>query len=164
MTGRAPIFAVAAVLSFASAAPRAGFAAGATRSTRVRKVALVPLFDTNRRFKPKRTFKLRFRASEKASGAPVRGEEISFLLRHGPGAAGTRLPARELKKGVFEVAFKPLGPGQYALVASIRDVPGASVPPIHLGVVGVADGLVEEPPDADLELIRHRGKSKATSR
>jgi hypothetical protein len=125
-----------------------------SRPLRARKVSLTPLFDVHTRFKPKKTFKLRFRAREKASGAPVAMDDISFSLRHGPVDPGTRLPAREVKEGVFEVPFTPLGPGQYAVVASIRGAPAASIPPVRLGVVGVADGLIEEPPEADAEAAR----------
>jgi hypothetical protein len=106
------------------------------------------------------TFKLRFRARDKTSGAPVALDEISISLRHRPGEAGTPLPVRELKEGVFEVPFKPLGPGQYAVVASIRRVSAASIAPIRLGVVGFADGIIEEPSEADPDVMRHRGKSK----
>jgi hypothetical protein len=137
-----------------AAVPRPGEAGEASKPARTRKVSLVPLFDTNKRFKPKKTFKLQFRAKEKGSGAPVAMDDISFSLRHGQGDAGTQLPARELKRGVFEVPFTPAGPGQYAVVASIRGVPAASIPPIRLGVVGVADGIIEQPPEADADAQR----------
>jgi hypothetical protein len=161
MRGRAALtrFAFLAVLALVEAAQRPASAGEATRLVHPRKASLVPLFDTNRRFKPKKTFQLQFRAREKTSRAPVAADEISFSLLHGKDAAGTELPVRELKAGVFEVPFTPLGPGQYALVVSIRGVPAASIPPVRLGVVGVADGLVEQPPEADLDVSRHRGKS-----
>jgi hypothetical protein len=144
-----------ATLTLALAAvPRPSEAGEASQRLSARKVSLVPLFDTNKRFKPNKTFKLRFRAREKASGAPVAMDDISFSVRHGPRDAGTQVPARELKEGVFEVPFTPLGPGQYAVVASIRGAPAASIPPVRLGVVGVADGLIEEPPEADADASR----------
>jgi hypothetical protein len=147
--------ALLATLALALAAVAPPSEAGeASRPLRARKVSLVPLFDTNKRFKPKQTFKLRFRAREKASGAPVALDDISFSLRHGPVDPGTRLPARELKEGVFEVPFTPLGPGQYTVVASIRGAPAAAIPPVRLGVVGVADGLIEEPTEADVDAMR----------
>jgi hypothetical protein len=161
MRGRTPALAFLGVLAFVLAAvPSPGSGAETNRPVRTRKVSFVALFDPNQRFKPKKTFKLRFRAKEKTSGAPVALEEISISLRHGPGKAGTPLPVRELKEGVFEVSFKPLGPGQYAVVASIRGVSAGSIPPVRLGVLGFADGIVEEPADADRDVMRHRGKSK----
>ncbi|MFL5311047.1 MAG: hypothetical protein ACJ79H_11400 [Myxococcales bacterium] len=140
------------------AIPRRGDAAApAKKPVAGRKVSLVPLFDTNKRFKPKTTFKLQFRAKEKGSGAPVALDDISFSLRHGPGDSGTQLPARELKQGIFEVPFTPPGPGQYAVAVSIRGA-AASIPPVRLGVVGLADGLVEEPPQADVDARRKARK------
>jgi hypothetical protein len=150
--------ALLATLALALAAvPRPGEAGEAPKPVRARKVSVVPLFDTNKRFKPKKTFKLQFRAKEKGSGAPVALDDISFSLRHGPGDAGTQLPARELKKGVFEVPFTPPGPGQYAVVASIRGAPAASIPPVRLGVVGMAEGIIEEPAEADAD-ARRKGR------
>jgi hypothetical protein len=154
-----PRVALLATLALALAAvPRPGEAGEASKPVRSRKVSLVPLFDTNKRFKPKKTFKLQFRAKEKGSGAAVAMGDISFSLRHGPGDPGTELPARELKQGVFEVPFTPAGPGQYVVVASIRGAPAAWIPPVHLGVVGVADGLIEEPPEADADARRQGRK------
>jgi hypothetical protein len=152
--------ALLATLALALAAvPRPGEAGEAPKPVRARKVSVVPLFDTNKRFKPKKTFKLQFRAKDKGSGAPVALDDISFSLRHGPGDADSQLPARELKKGVFEVPFTPAGPGQYAVVASVRGAPAASIPPVRLGVVGVADGIIEEPPAADADVARKGRKS-----
>jgi len=151
-SSRLALFATVAGLALAALARPAE--AGEGNLPRARKVSLVPLFDANKRFKPKKTFKLQFRAREKPSGAPVALDDISFSLRHGPGDAGTQLPARELKKGVFEVPFTPAGPGQYAVVASVRGAPAASIPPVRLGVVGVADGIIEEPPEADADVAR----------
>jgi hypothetical protein len=147
--------ALLATLALALAAlPRPGEAGEAGKAIRARKISLVPLFDTHKRFKPKKTFKLQFRAKDKASGAPVAMDDISFALRHGPADASTQLPARQLKEGVFEIPFTPPGPGQYAVVASIRGAPAASIPPVRLGVVGVADGIIEEPPEADADAQR----------
>jgi hypothetical protein len=122
----------------------------------------VPLFNANQRFKPKKTYKLRLRARER-SGAPVAGDEISFSLRHAPGKASTPLAARKVKDGVFEVPFKPMGPGQYALVASIRGQPETAVPLVRLGVIGYVDGILEVPPKEDAAVMRHRGNSKGKS-
>jgi len=159
MTGRAQALAFAAALALVLAAVSSAASAGeANRSS----VSLVPLFNANQRFKPKKTYKLRLRARER-SGAPVAGDEISFSLRHGPGKASTPLAARKVKDGVFEVPFKPMGPGQYALVASVRGQPEASIPPVRLGVIGYADGIVEVPVKEDAEVMRHRGNSKGKS-
>jgi hypothetical protein len=148
---------VAALVFVATAWPRPGSATGAAAGE---MVSLVPLFDTHARFKPKKTFKLRFRATRK--GAPVPASEISFSLRHGRDEASAGLKALEVKPGVFEVRFKPLGPGQYAVIASVLGGPAESLPPVPLGVVGLADGIVEVPPDEDAAVMKqHRGRSPA---
>jgi hypothetical protein len=144
----------AAVLALALAAVPGTRAAGAPGPVRANRVSLAPLFDTKTRFKPKKTVNLKFRVKDKAASAPVALEGISFSLVHGRGTAAVPLTAREVRKGVFEVPFTPPGPGQYAVVASLRDAPALSIPPIRLGVVGVADGLIEEPPEADVEAQR----------
>jgi hypothetical protein len=43
------------------------------------------------------------------------------------------------------------------VVASVRGAPAASIPPVRLGVVGMADGIVELPPEADADVAR-KGK------
>ena len=144
-----------------AAVPRSGAAGAPSRAVRANRVSFAPLFDTHTRFKPKKTVNLRFRAKDK--GVPVALGDISFSLRHGPGDAGTPLRARELKKGVFEVPFTPAGPGQYAVVAAIRGTPADSILPVRLGVVGVADGLIEEPPSADVD-VTQRKKARGRSR
>jgi hypothetical protein len=156
MTSRSPSSRIAlpAVLVLALAAVPGARAAGAPGPVRANRVSLAPLFDTKTRFKPKKTVNLKFRIKDKAASAPVAVDGISFSLVHGPGAAGVALPVREVRKGVFEVPFTPPGPGQYAVVASLRGAPGLSIPPVRLGVVGVADGLIEEPPEADAEASR----------
>ena len=152
-----------ALLLALAAVPRRGEAAPANRPVRAKTASVVPLFDANKRFRPKKTFKLRFRALQ-ASGAPVKLTDIAFALRHGPAGDDARLPARELKKGVFEVPFTPAGPGQYAVVASIAGTPAGSVAPVRLGVLGVADGIIEEPPEADVEAARKARKPGGSRR
>jgi len=44
----------------------------------------------------------------------------------------------------------------------VRGAPVGSIEPIRLGVVGVADGLVELPPEADVDMQR-RGKGNPRS-
>jgi hypothetical protein len=150
-----------------AAVPRA-VAAGEPRQAaraKAREVSFAPLFDTNTRFRPKKRVKLRFRAQYKVSAAPpLAFEDISFFLRHGPGDAGSRLPARMLKKGIFEVPFTPDGPGQYTVAVQIRGAPAGSPPPVRLGVVGVVDGLIEEPPEADAELTQRKKISGRSAR
>ena len=124
-------------------------AGGPGRAARAKGVSLAPLFDTNMRFKVKKTAALRFRVKDEASGAPVRAGDISFSLRHGTDGASTELPAKESKKGVFEVRFTPQAPGGYWIAAAIPGAPDGSIPPVHLGVVGVAEGMVEVPPEED---------------
>lgn len=148
---------VALLAALALSLPVSRAAAAGPRDPGVRKkrVTFAPLFDPRTRFKPKSTFKLRFRA--RAAGAPVGLDDISFVLRHGD--AGSPLPVRELGKGVFEVPFTPGGPGQYAVVASIRGAPADAIAPVRLGVVGVAEGLIEEPPAADADVKRMAARS-----
>jgi len=146
-----------------AAVPRSGAAGAPSRPGRANRVSLAPLFDPHTRFKPKKTVKLMFRIKEKAASAPVALDGISFSLLHGPGATGVPLPAREVRKGVFEVPFTPPGPGQYAVVAALRGAPPDAIPPVRLGVVGVADGMIEEPPEADVDVTqrkRARGRSR----
>jgi hypothetical protein len=143
---------IAAFALVSTAAPRSSAAAG----TAGKAASFAPLFDAHQRFKPKKTFKLRFRATVK--GAPVARDEITFSLHHRDEGAG--LPARQVKPGVFEVRFDPREPGQYEVVASIRGLPADATAPVRLGVVGVADGMIELPPEADSEVVLGRGMSK----
>jgi hypothetical protein len=145
--------ALLAGLFLALAAASSSGAGGAPGlAARGKGTSLAPLFDTHTRFKPKKTVDLRFRATDK--GVPVALEDISFSLRHRPGDAPVPLPARELKKGVFVVPFTPAGPGQYTVAAAVRGRPPDAIPEVRLGVVGLADGLVEEPPEADAQAKR----------
>jgi hypothetical protein len=123
---------------------------------------LAPLFDTHKRFRVKETAALRFRVE--GPGAPVRAADISFSLRHGTEAASTGLPAKEPKKGVFEVQFTPEGPGQYWIAAAVRGAPAGSIPAVHLGVVGFADGFVEVPPEEDPGTRRMKTKHGSRAR
>jgi hypothetical protein len=144
-----------------AAGPSAGEGRAPDRAARAKDVSLAPLFDTHTRFKPNKTVDLRFRAKDK--GVPVALSDISFSLQHRPGDAAVPLPARELKRGVFVVPFTPAGPGQYAVTAAIRGRPPGSIAPVRLGVVGLAAGLVEEPPEADAQ-VRRRARLSARSR
>jgi len=126
-----------------------------TSASRVRDVVVAPLFDAQTRFRVKKTVELRFRAREAVSGVPVRPQDISFSFRRqGEAGAPIELPARQVKKGVFAVPFTPAAPGGYWLSASIRGVPAGSIPTVHLGVVGLVDGLVEVPPGDDPRAVK----------
>lgn len=145
-----------------AAAPRSASAAGkpAASPANERRVTLEPLFDVQQRFKPKKTVLLRFRVQDPASGASLPLKDVSFSIT-GPKQRPETAQAR--KKGtVFVVPFTPPGPGRYSLVAVVRGAPVGSIEPIRLGVVGVADGLVELPPEADAEMER-RGKGNPRS-
>ncbi|MFL5426930.1 MAG: hypothetical protein ACJ783_18070 [Myxococcales bacterium] len=128
----------------------------ASASAGTRKLVLKPLFDGQKRFKPKKTVRLRFRLQDR-TGASVPLQDVSFSLLHGSKEPEKLLPLRKLPNGAFEVPFTPEGPGRYAVLATVRGAKVGSIDPVHLGVVGVADGLVEEPPEADAE-VRHRGR------
>jgi hypothetical protein len=125
------------------------------------KVSFAPLFDTNARFKVRKSFNLRFRASE--TGHPPALADVSVSLRRDPRDGVMRLPVRRLKSGIFEVPFTPLWPGEYLLAITVR---GASNPAarVSLGVVGVAPGLVEVPPEEDGEVLQQRRGAGRTSR
>jgi hypothetical protein len=146
---------LAAASPAASGAERRPAAAGKTR-----RVTLQPLFDTQKRFKPKKPVLLRFRVQDSASGASLRLEDVSFLVK-GPNQPETVAAVRKLGS-VFVVAFTPAGPGRYAVVAAVRGAPVGSIAPIHLGVVGVSDGLTELGPEADAE-VKHRSKGNPRS-
>jgi hypothetical protein len=141
-----------------AALPRPGTAAAATPRAIIPRASVVPLFDVGKRFKPHQTFKLRFRARDLNSGAAVAPSDISFSLRHATEKTAVDLPARRVKDGVFEVGFTPEGPGQYFVAASVLGVPASSIPPVRLGVVGMADGIVELPQEADAEMQRKAKK------
>jgi hypothetical protein len=149
--------AIVAALALA-AVPRPGTAAQARPTAGAARVSVVPLFDVNKRFKPNRTFKLRFRAKETASGAALAMSDISFSLRRGAESTAVELPARQLGNGILEVPFKPEGPGRYLLVPSVLGVPASSIRPIRLGVVGMVDGLIEQPPEADFDVQKKAKK------
>ena len=139
------------------AAPRASAAGepSQTSGVKAREVSVAPLFDVNTRFKKKKAVKLRFRAQYKGAGAPLAPNDISFSLKD-PKGTESPMPARLVKKGVFEVPFTPPGPGQYTVTVAIRGVREGAVRPIHLGVLGVADGLIELPEEKDKEFLRKR--------
>ena len=150
--------ALAGLLFLASAAPRSEAAAAAARG----KVSFAPLFDTNARFKVRKSLILRFRASE--TGHPPALADVSVSLRRDPRDGVMRLPVRRLKGGIFEVPFTPLWPGEYLLAINVRGASNAPAAQVSLGVVGVAPGLVEVPPEEDGEVLQQRRSAGRTSR
>jgi hypothetical protein len=112
---------------------------------RSRAVAFAPLFDTYTSFKAGTALELRFRAREALTGIPIRQKEISFHLRNEE--TTVRLPAKEVKKGVFAVPFAPHSPGEYWLEVSIRGAEAEAIPAVRLGVLGIAENPSEGPPD-----------------
>jgi hypothetical protein len=146
-----------ALAAAVAVAPRPASAAGQypAPSAKERRATLEPLFDVQKRFKPKETVLLRFRVHDAASGASLPLTDVSFSVK-GPKQPETVAAARK-KGNVFLVSFTPSGPGRYSVVATVRDSPVGSIAPIHLGVVGVSDGLTELPPEADAD-VKHRGK------
>jgi hypothetical protein len=159
-TSRMAVFgALAAALA---AAPRPAPAAGKEPAAagKARRVALQPLFDVHQRFKPKKTVLLRFRVQDARSGASLPLEDVSFLVK-GPNQPEAVATAHK-RGSVFVLPFTPSGPGRYAVLAAVRGAPVGSIAPIHLGVVGVSDGLIELGPEADAE-VKHRARGNPRS-
>jgi hypothetical protein len=162
---RASVRARLTFLAALAAAAAVALPANASNRAATRQKApatFTPLFDTNTRFKPGKTVKLRFRAHRTQGRAPLDVAEVSFWLRHGPPGAELRLLAKKVKADVFEVPFTPLGPGQYAVLMAVHGAPRNAIAPVRLGVVGVARGLVEEPPEADAEMLQRRRSNGRT--
>ena len=112
-----------------------------SRSPRVRSVSFAPLFDPCISFRERQSVRLRFRAREALSGVPIRSQDIFFFLRRDGDSLRRVLPVKAVKKGVFEVPFRPDGPGQYWIEVSVRGVLPGSLAPVQLGVVGFAKSL-----------------------
>lgn len=144
MRNSLPHWALVLALTLA-ALPRAG-------SAGVRQVSLSPLFNPRAPFKNKTEVKLKFQAKDVGTGKPVAKEDIVFSLLHGPKDPAVELKARQVKAGVFEVPFAPQGPGKYLVVVSVRGTQLGSIAPVRLGVIGVADGIVEITSDKDVEM------------
>jgi len=79
------------------------------------KVKFTPLFDVHKRYKPKKTVKLRFHAVEAVSGAAIHKDKLIVTLRHTEDKTIETLAPKLVKPGVFEVPFTPPGPGLYIL-------------------------------------------------
>lgn len=159
---RARLTFLAAAAAAAAAALPANAGRRAAAAGQKAPATFAPLFDPNTRFKPGKTVKLRFRARRTPAGAPLEVSDVSFWLRHGRPGAEVRLLAAKVKGDVFEVPFTPLGPGQYAIRMAVHGAPGNAIAPVRLGVVGVARGLVEEPPEADAEMLQRRRSNGRT--
>jgi hypothetical protein len=141
--------AVAAAPRPVAAAPRLVAAAGPAAFSAVR--SLTPLFDTQTRFKKNQTVKLRFRLKGRPQATL---DALSFSLRHGMEATTVPLRVREVRSGVFEVPFTPPAPGQYWILADLRGAKASRILPVRLGVIGVADGMIEVPPQGDIDVMR----------
>jgi len=128
------------------------------RMPRAKTVVFAPLFDAATRFKVREQVELRFRARDAVTGVPVRAADLAISLRHGESGRSIPMRARQVKPGVFALSFKPHDPGQYWIAAEVQ---GAATQPqgaIRLGVVGVAEGLVEVAPEEDPDVRQHKGK------
>lgn len=143
------------------AAPRAHASAPARMArAKAGEPSFVPLFDTGARFKARKAVKLRFRASGRLAAL----QDVSVSLRRDPRDGDMRLPVRRLKGGVLEVPFAPLWPGEYVLAIEAGGASKRSVTQVSLGVVGVAPGLVEVPPEGDGEALQQRRSAGRISR
>jgi len=111
------------------------------RSPRARSVSFAPLFDPFISFRERQSVRLRFRAREALSAHPIRSDDIVFFLRREGHALRRVLPLKTVKAGVFEVPFRPEGPGQYWIEVSVRGALPGSLPAVQLGVVGFAKSL-----------------------
>lgn len=151
---------LSAALVFAILAAPGPAAASAGRMARAGRMSFAPLFDTNARYKVRQKVQLRFRAG--AGRVPALAD-VSVSLRRGPHDGDMRLPIRRVKGGIFEVPFAPLWPGQYQLAIEVRGVK-EPVSQVSLGVVGVAPGLVEVPPEDDAEVLRQWRSAGRTAR
>ena len=118
------------------------------------KVSFKPLFDVHTHFKTKKTVKLRFQAREAATGKPIPKDKIIFSMHHPPEKTIDQLTPRVVKPGVFELPFTPAEPGRYVIQVLVRGARLGEIPPLQLGVVGLADGLVEVPASEDAEVQR----------
>ncbi|HEX7623216.1 MAG TPA: filamin/ABP280 repeat domain-containing protein [Anaeromyxobacteraceae bacterium] len=114
-------------------------------------VVLAPEFDPHERLEPGKTAKLKFRAVDGASGAPLRGAEISVSLFHMPGHEKIRLVVSELGDGSYEAEFTPDQPGRYEVAVASRGLPAATNVPMSLGVVGAVGA--DEPADDSDEVV-----------
>jgi hypothetical protein len=149
-----PHWVLVAALSLA-ALPCAAAATAGARAPQHASIDFRPLFDTSTRFHPRQAVKLRFKATAAKSGAAVGKDQIFFYLQQGYGEAkNTPLPSKMVKPGVFEVPFRPEGPGQYAVVAYVRGARAGEIAPVRLGVVGLADGLVPVASEEDAAMHR----------
>jgi hypothetical protein len=160
-SSRIAILGVLVAMFAAAPRPASGAEQRPAADGKTHRVSLQPLFDIQKRFKPKKTFLLRFRVQDAVSGASLPLKDVSFLVK-GPKEPEVVVPARKLGSGVFVVPFTPAGPGRYAVLAAVRGAPVGSIAPIHLGVVGVSDGLIELGPEADAD-VKHRGKGNPRS-
>jgi len=105
-------------------------------------VQVQPLFEADMRVNANETAKLKFAARDRASGRPLSGATVTASVVQGAGPARP-LPLEEVEDGVFEVPFKPQGPGRFQVALNVD---GVMVGSRSVGVVGAAganDGTVD---------------------
>jgi len=126
------------------------------RTPRVRSVSFAPLFDPCLPFRERQSVRLRFRARESLSAAPIRSQDIFFFLRRQGDTLRRVLPVKAVKQGIFEVPFRPEGPGHYSIEASIRGVLPGSLAPVQVAVIGFAKGIPRGSPLAPRTMVSRR--------
>jgi putative ubiquitin-RnfH superfamily antitoxin RatB of RatAB toxin-antitoxin module len=101
-----------------------------------------PLFESDMRVPIGEPAQLKFAARDRASGRPLSGATVTASVVQGAGPARP-LPLEEVEDGVFEVPFKPQGPGRFQVALNVD---GVMVGSRSVGVVGAAganDGTVD---------------------
>jgi len=91
---RIAILGALAVMLAATAPAASGAEQRPAAAGKARRVTLQPLFDTQKRFKPKKPVLLRFRVQDSASGASLRLEDVSFLCEETEPAGDRRRRAQ----------------------------------------------------------------------
>jgi hypothetical protein len=118
------------------------------------KATLKPLFDVNKRLTKRVTTNLRFEVTD-VNGAPVGASRVSFSVRHGMEGDPMPLYGKDVRRGVIDVPFRAGEPGGFWVSASLRAHPEVMLPPVRVSVAGVADGLIELPESADVDVKRN---------
>jgi hypothetical protein len=118
-----------------------------------RAVTFKPLFDLNKRLKKREIANLKFEVKD-ARGAAVPAAGLIFKVRHGTDGDVLPLRARNARGGAVEVPFQPGQPGAFWIFASLRARPELALQPVRVSVLGVADGLIELPESADVDVKR----------
>ncbi|MFL5311046.1 MAG: hypothetical protein ACJ79H_11395 [Myxococcales bacterium] len=104
-----------------------------------------PLFEADMRLPPGETAKLKFAARDRVSGLPLSGATVTASVVHGA-APALPLPVEEVEDGVFQVPFRPGGPGQFKIALSVDGVVSGSRNVGVVGAVGAKDAQVDVDP------------------